>query len=72
MTLSDRARAARARADATGDLFDAALADALEAAEAAEAAALLRSTETPPPDDLPPLPPPPYTSILIPKPGTLN
>jgi hypothetical protein len=71
VSLSDRARAARARADATGDLFDVALADALEAAEAAEAAALLRAAETPR-DDLAPLPPPPYTSMLIPKPGTLN
>ncbi len=42
MSLSDRAREARARADQTHDPHQEAVADALEAAEAAEAARLIR------------------------------
>jgi hypothetical protein len=49
MTLFDAARRAREKADATGDSFDVALADALEAAEAAEFHAI-GYAETPPAD----------------------
>ncbi|QNJ91523.1 hypothetical protein HZU40_09685 [Mycolicibacterium fluoranthenivorans] len=43
--LSDQARTARARADATGDRGDEALAAALEAAEAAECRGALQGLE---------------------------
>ena len=71
MSLSDRARAARERADATGDPGDIGLADALESAEAAAAREQMRELlpEPPDPDNFPP---PPVSHIRLPRGGIEN
>ena len=68
MTLSDRAKEAREKADLTGDPYDVALAAALECAEDAEAQRIVREAWPMEPMEQPP--PPPITEIRVPKPGS--
>jgi hypothetical protein len=58
MGLSDRAKAARAKADATGHPYDVALATALEATEAAELERIKHELFPMQECDPPPSPPP--------------
>ena len=70
MNLSERAKEARKQADATGHPGDVALADALEAAEAAQAQAQLSELrEEPDPDSFPP---PPVSVVRVPRGGVEN
>ena len=71
MSLADKAKAARAVADASLDPADHALAAALEGALDAEAREQLRELE-PEPADPDSFPDPPVKNILIPKPASEN
>lgn len=69
MSLSDAAKKAREKADATGDQYDLALAGALEAAEAAEAQRIWRENHPMQPCDPPPPPPPvDHVRVRMPRP----
>jgi hypothetical protein len=71
MSLSDKAREARAKADASTDPSDHALANALEAALDAEAREQLRELE-PEPADPHSFPDPPMSHVRVPRGGVEN
>ena len=71
MSLADKAKAARAVADASLDPADHALAAALEGALDAEAREQLRELEPEPPDP-DSFPPPPVSVVRIPRGGVEN